>query len=79
MNDPLNDRDRLFPELELGASLGWFAFQFADGSISQDPARAIAARRAGQVVRLWPKTLGAAYTLRAVRREALAKPRLPVR
>lgn len=61
---------RLFPELVHGASLQWFAFVLEDGSITRDVARAIAARRAGQVVQLWPKSLRAAYLLRSVRERA---------
>jgi hypothetical protein len=56
--------DRLFPELKPGVSLGWYAYQFSDGPLGHDVTQAIAARRAGQFVRLWPKTILAAYLLR---------------
>jgi hypothetical protein len=56
--------NRLFPELSPHASLRWYVYLFGDGSISRDPARAIAARRAGEFVRLWPRDLRAAYLLR---------------
>ena len=54
---------RLFPELARGASLRWYIYQLGDGSISRDPARAIAARKAGEFVRLIPQHIGAAHLL----------------
>jgi hypothetical protein len=57
------DVARLFPELRPGASLRWFAFHFADGSINEDWNRAIAARRAGEDVHVMPKSLAAYYKM----------------
>jgi len=66
----MNHADRLFPELAPGVSLHGYLYRFGDGSISSDMTRAIAARRAGQVVRLWPKNIIAAYQLRGVLKSA---------
>jgi hypothetical protein len=55
--------DRLFPELKPGTSPRWYAYRFSNGSISLDPARAIAAKRAGQSVHLVRKTIRAARRL----------------
>ena len=66
----MEDTGRLVPELLPGASLLWYAFQLDDGSITQKMARAIEARRAGEAVRLIPKTYLAAYFLRSVYRSA---------
>jgi hypothetical protein len=57
----MQSTEQLFPELKRGASLRWFVFQFMDGSspygrIGRDPQEAMAARRAGRPVRLWPTT-----------------------
>jgi hypothetical protein len=66
----VTDEARLFPELRAGVPLNWYAFQFVDDSYSRDPGRAIAARRAGQFVRLIPKTVLAYYWMSRDHRSA---------
>ena len=56
--------NRLFPELKEGASLHWFTFQFElGGPFVKDISRAIAARKAGQFVRLGLREFGALHWL----------------